>query len=40
MFLVFAKNNQQNVFGDILDILESKKDFLKSRTCKDCIKKL
>ena len=40
MFLVFAKNNLQNVFDDILDILESKKAFLKSRTCKDCIKKL
>ena len=25
MFLVFAKNSQQNVFDDILDILESKK---------------
>ena len=28
MFLFFAKNSQQNVFDDILDILESKKAFL------------
>ena len=33
------KNSQQNVFGDILDILESKKAFFKSRTCSDRIKK-
>ena len=40
MFLFFAKDTQQNVFDDILDILESKKAFLKSRTCSDwCIKK-
>ena len=31
-FYFFAKNSQQNVFDDILDILESKKAFLKSRT--------
>ena len=34
------KNSQQNVFGDILDILESKKAFFKSHTCSDRIKKL
>ena len=39
MFLFFAKNIQQNVFDDILDILESKKAFFKSRTCSDCKKK-
>ena len=39
MFIFFAKNSQQNVFGDIPDILESKKAFFKSRTCSDCIKK-
>ena len=44
MFLVFAKNSQQNVFDDILDILESKKALLlnlavtKSCTCSDHIK--
>ena len=31
-FYFFAKNSQQNVFDDILDILGSKKAFLKSRT--------
>ena len=36
MFLFFAKNSQQNAFGDIL---QSKKAFFKSRTCSDCIKK-
>ena len=39
MFLFFAKDTQQNVFDDILDILESKKAFLKYRTCSDSIKK-
>ena len=39
MFLFFAKNSQQNVFDDILDILESKKAFFKPCTCSDCIKK-
>ena len=44
MFLVFAKNSQQNVFDDILDILESKKALFlnlavtKSCTCSDHIK--
>ena len=32
MFLFFAQDSQQNVFDDILDILESKKAFSKSRT--------
>ena len=31
-YFFFAKKSQQNVFGDIPDILESKKAFLKSRT--------
>ena len=31
-FYFFAKNSHQNVFDDILDILESKKGLLKSRT--------
>ena len=39
MFSFFAKNSQQNVFDNILDILESKKVFFKSRTCSDHIKK-
>ena len=38
MFLFFAKNSQQNVFDNIVHILESKKAFFKSRTCSDCIK--
>ena len=40
MFSFLAKNSQQNVFDDILDILESKKAFFKSHTCSDRIKKL
>ena len=31
-FPFWQKNSQQNVFDDILDILESKKAFFKSRT--------
>ena len=32
VFIFLKKNSQQNVFDDILDIIESKKAFLKSRT--------
>ena len=36
MFLVKNLKFFQNVFDDILDILERKKAFFKSRTCSDC----